>query len=427
MKLEFKKASVRKIAWGSPTRIENNILYVDREELSALLKKDTRIVEWDFDFAAPGDKTRILPIKDAIEPRVKLDGEGYFAGVLGPADTAGNGATFVLDGCAVLTVGSIIGTQEGFVDMSGPASYHTPFSKTHNLVVTANPAKGIEKHLHEEAIRMAGLKTALYLADKCREGKIDSVEVFDKAPAFEETKKFPELPKVAYLKLLITQGLLHDSYIYGVDVKKMLPTFMHPNEMIDGALISGNCVSACDKNTTWHHQNDPVIRELYRQHGKEINFIGVIPTLEDTVLIGKERSAAFNLKLLKEFSIDGVVITEEGCGNPDTDICMNARLCEKAGIKTLIISNEVAGNDGASQGFADSTPEIDAFVSVCNINELIEVPAMDKVIGIPEAVSRLSGGSSESLRPDGSMLVEFQTIIGSTCEIGYNKTGAEWI
>ena len=32
---------------------------------------------------------------------------------------------------------------------------------------------------------------------------------------------------------------------------------------MDGAIVSGNCVSACDKNSTYVHQNNPVIRSLY--------------------------------------------------------------------------------------------------------------------------------------------------------------------
>ena len=52
---------------------------------------------------------------------------------------------------------------------------------------------------------------------------------------------------------------------------------------------------------------------------------------------------------------------------------------------------------------------------------------MDKVIGHPEAIALLSGGAEESLRPDGSMYVELQSIIGSTCETGFNRSGSLWV
>lgn len=46
-----------------------------------------------------------------------------------------------------------------------------------------------------------------------------------------------------------SQGLLHDTYVYG-DAKQIVPTPLYPTELMDGAILSGNCVSSCDKNTT---------------------------------------------------------------------------------------------------------------------------------------------------------------------------------
>ena len=36
----------------------------------------------------------------------------------------------------------------------------------------------------------------------------------------EGYKKYPDLPRVAYVYMLQTQGLLHDTYVYGVDAKE---------------------------------------------------------------------------------------------------------------------------------------------------------------------------------------------------------------
>jgi glycine reductase len=225
----------------------------------------------------------------------------------------------------------------------------------------------------------------------------------------------------------ITQGLLHDTYLYANDLKPALPTLLHPNEVLDGAMVSGNCVSACDKNTTWHHLHNPIVQALYARHGKEINFMGMIPTQESTVMDGKLRAAAMNLSIAQQLGADGAIISEEGYGNPDTDLCLNARFFENAGIKSVLVSDESSGTDGASQSLADATPELDAFISTGNVNEMIEVPAMEKVIGCKEAISLLSGGAEESLRSDGSMFVELQSVIASTAEIGFNKLGCEWI
>ena len=48
----------------------------------------------------------------------------------------------------------------------------------------------------------------------------------------------PGTPKVAYLYMLQSQGLLHDTYVYGVDAKRIIPTLIHPNEVMDGAIVS---------------------------------------------------------------------------------------------------------------------------------------------------------------------------------------------
>ncbi|MEA3508630.1 MAG: glycine/sarcosine/betaine reductase component B subunit, partial [Synergistota bacterium] len=121
------------------------------------------------------------------------------------------------------------------------------------------------------------------------------------------------------------------------------------------------------------------------------------------------------------------VVSEEGYGNPDTDLCMNAAKCENLGIKTVIISDEAAGVDGKSQGLADATPEMTAFVSAGNVNEMVELPPMEKIIGFAESIANLSGGAEESLRSDGSMYVELQAIIGSTNELGFSSIGARWV
>lgn len=241
----------------------------------------------------------------------------------------------------------------------------------------------------------------------------------------EAATAHPGLPKVAYLYMLQTQGLLHDTYVYGIDAKRILPTLIHPNEVMDGAITSGNCVSACDKNSTYVHQNNPVIRALYERHGKDINFMGVIITNENVTLADKRRSSAYSAKLAMMLGVDGLVISEEGFGNPDADLIMNCRRAEQLGIKTVLITDEFAGRDGASQSLADSTPEATAVVTGGNANMMIVLPPMERLIGFTDYVDVIAGGFDGSLRADGSIEVELQAITGATCELGFNRLGAK--
>ena len=51
---------------------------------------------------------------------------------------------------------------------------------------------------------------------------------------------------------------------------------MNPNEVLDGAIISGSFMPASSKWATYDMQNFPTIIELYKEHGKSLNFLGVI-------------------------------------------------------------------------------------------------------------------------------------------------------
>ena len=425
MKLELHKIAVSKIAFGDKTKVEGGTLTVNQEELKALLLEDAALSAVEFDVAHPGDETRIMPVKDAVEPRCKLEGEGeVFPGFIGPVDTVGQGKTLVLEGMAVLTTGRLVAPQEGIVDMTGPGADYTPFSKTANLVLVLTPREDVKLHEAEYCCRMAGLKAAHYLASKCKEAKADKVESYACPPFSEAMTAHPGLPKVGYVYMLQSQGLLHDTWVYGVDAKKTLPTLIGPTETMDGAIISGNCVSACDKNNTYVHQNNPIIKALYARHGKDINFVGVVITNENVTLADKQRSSSYAIKLLKMLGVDAAVISEEGFGNPDADLVLNCVKAEKAGIKTVLVTDEYAGPNGASQSLADSCVEGTAVVTGGNANMTIVLPPMKKIIGDIGQADVIAGGFFGSKRPDGSLEVEIQAILGATNELGFNKLGA---
>lgn len=425
MKLELGYIHINDIQFGSESKVDGGVLYVNKEELKAMLMEDETIASIDIEIAKPGESIRITPVKDVIEPRVKVEGKGgLFPGVISKVETVGSGRTNVLKGAAVVTTGKIVGFQEGIIDMTGPGSEFTPFSKLNNLVLVIEPIEGIKQHAHEHAIRMAGLKTADYLGKLAKDITAEEVKSFESYSVTEGLEKMPGLPRVAYVLMLQSQGLLHDTYVYGVDAKQTISTLINPTELMDGAIISGNCVSACDKNTTYHHLNNPVIEDMFEKHGKELNFVGVIITNENVYLADKERSSNWTAKLAEFLGLDGVIVSQEGFGNPDTDLIMNCKKIEAKGIKTVIITDEYAGQDGASQSLADADPSADAVVTGGNANMVINLPPMDKLIGHAEVINRIAGGWDGSLREDGSIEAELQVITGATNELGFNKLSA---
>ena len=428
MKLEIGDIHIDTLTFGPVSVVEGHTVSVNRDELTTYLKAfDKRIASLELDIARPGESVRIMPVKDVLEPRVKVSGQGAIFPGIGKNgnDMVGSGRTHVLKGMAIVTTGKIVGFQEGVIDMSGPGADYCPFSDKLNLVITAEVDASCTPHEHEAILRKLGQEAALWAGRLAKDVEPHEVSVFETKSLAQQVIDNPDLPRVGYVDMLQSQGLMHDTYLYGVDAKQILPTLLEPTEAMDGALTSGNCVAASDKVTTYMHQNNPVITELFKHHGTRYNFVGVIVTNENVTLKDKERSSAFTTKLASQLGLDAVIVTEEGYGNPDTDLVMNCRQLENAGIQTVLITDEFAGRMGESQALADSTDCAKAMVTCGNGNPVVHLPAMDKVIGHLDTTDIIVGGYEGSLRADGSMDIEIQGIIGATSAIGFHNLAAD--
>lgn len=159
MKLELMKVIVKSVSWGDRTEIlKDGTLKVNKKELLEHVSDEENLKSIDAEIALPGESVRITPVKDAIQPRYKVEGGGQvFPGMVSDVESVGEGKTIVLEGAAVITCGRIVGFQEGIVDMSGKGAEYTPFSKTCNVVLVFEPKEGIEVYAYEKACRLAGL------------------------------------------------------------------------------------------------------------------------------------------------------------------------------------------------------------------------------------------------------------------------------
>ncbi|WP_313757592.1 glycine/sarcosine/betaine reductase component B subunit [Tissierella sp.] len=423
MELTLRKINVREIAFGSTTKINNGVLTISKNEIKNLILEDERISEVKIDIARPGESIRIIPVKDVIEPRAKLNGDA-FPGIDGAIEDVGRGITYVLKNCAVITTGPIVGFQEGIIDMKGPLTQYTPFSKLNNLVLNIKKKPEVSPHEHEEAVRVGGIKVAHYIGKKALESDYDEEDTYTWNNLGIKSQEYPHLPKVAYVYQCVGQGLLHDTYFYGKDTKTMVSTMVNPLEIFDGALVSGNCVSAGSKTTTYHHQNNAIINECFKRHGKEINFIGVVLSPMTTFLSDKYRNAIITARTIEMLGADGVIQSQEGFGNPTTDLMMICKRLENKGIKTVLISNEDAGVDGKSESLPDGTIEANAMVSTGNSNATIRIPKLDIILGDLDALEHVTGGFQGSRQEDGSLIIEVHGIIGSHNLQGFSNLSA---
>ena len=408
MKLDLAFHPVADIRFAGPSRLEGKTLFVDTRELETLVQKDSRVRLAGTAVLHPGERARVAPVLDVVEPRAKGDREARaFPGWTGPPLAAGNGRTHVLRGMAVVGVGQLAGAQEALIDMGPEASPYCPFARTHNLVLTFEPADGSDRVAADDAIRRALLKVAEHLATLARSVEPDRRETWEWPPA-------PcELPRAALIYLVQSQGDLRRTYVYGHPADSLLPTLLDPLEAWDGAIVSGNFVLPSNKNCTYIHQNHPLIGEMLRRHGSELDFAGVILANEMSRMEDKERSAQFVGKLARLLTVQGVVINQEGGGNTVTDVMMLGRLLTALGVKSVLLVNEFAGADGRTPSLTETTPEATAIVSAGNNDHFITLPPSEQFVGF----SPFPGVEGDLI---GQITVPLSRVYASTNQLGFN-------
>lgn len=387
MQLEMAEYPVREIRLGKAFRYEAGLLEVDRQGLSALILQDGRIREAELAVAVPGEKVRITGVRDIVEPRVKTKGEGQvFPGTLSPVAPVGEGRTHRLSGMAVIAAveyEGLIRSGSGaevwaILDMWGPGAEVSRFSSLLNLVLILRLAPGLSELDAHTAIQQAEYRTAKLLAETTLALKAEGEELYDLSNGNQS------LPKVVLIQGSHTDADHSHSRLtyYGLCVRESLATFLHPNEMLDGALGTNATQGIGHHPSTWDWQNHPLVARLYQDHGKRFNFAGVI--LERIRFLthhGKEVIAENTARLASTLGADGALITWVGGGNAFIDVMLTIAACERQRVKTVLVGYEFGGKDGIDSPLLYYTPEADAVVSTGSRNRGIQLPTPDRVIG----------------------------------------------
>ena len=413
MKLELHKHKIENIEFGSSTGIENRTLYIYKAELVSEIQKTTGLTP-DILICRPGDKTRITNVLDIVEPRTKPGVSGsIFPGFLGTPGKAGSGITKVLEGTAVVEVAALPRVQEGLIDMGGSGAQYSPYSQAQNVALYFSTDAEMDISEVDRRTRLAGLSASAYLAAAGLLATPDAIETFELNPDQAGPTLNGELPRGAYICLLQSQGFLRETFVYGKSAGDLSPELIHPNEIMDGAIVSGNYVIPSNRNPTYFHLNNPVIHELYRRHHSELIFCGVALCNEHSELEAKEKAVADTVEIVKNLGAAGVVITKEGGGNADTDLMLMCQKCEAEGIRAVVIGNETAGADGADPSLAHTVKEADAFITTGNNDAPIKLDPVTKVIG-QGPLPGFTGNLKES------MTIPLGRINGATNLMGYN-------
>jgi glycine reductase complex component B subunit alpha and beta len=430
VRLELNTLRIRDIRFADTTMVKDGVLRINRSELERLLAEDPRFRGVKIELARPGEKCRILQVVDVIEPRAKSTPGGEdFPGAIGGQVTAGRGSTCVLGGAAVVLsdyrerreVGRSTDAMGEIIDMTGPGAEASIYGKTHNVVLLPTSSDGVSTQEYMVALKIAGLKTAAYLARAGIGVTPDATEVFELAPLTEIKHGLESLPKVVYIFQILTLQYVPtpgEPVLYGRNVPDIAPTLLHPNEVLDGALTSP--IPTLNVQT-YQIQNHPIIKELYKRHGKDLCFAGVIVTTAPNNMTEIERVANMAASLARyTVGADGAVLTKIGGGAPELTMARTAQLCERLGVKTAIAMLHMAADIsdpkyGASTIF--SMPEVNAIVSMGIPFMRLALPAVERVIG-------RAAVSSEGQNVEGEMLRPTNYIRGTHCQLGGSRLKA---
>jgi len=388
------------LGFGPTAAWASGRLTIDPDRIRAMVTGDPRIRAVAVDLVEPGEATRIVQMRDVIEPRVKVRGRGHvYPGVAGhPPDTVGDGETRRFDGFAVMICSealphirrAVSAATDSLVDMSGPGAV-TVYSTLRYLVLTLETAPDLELMEWNEALRGAGHLVADDLARLLVALDPPARERFALEPAS------PALPRVVHVHTLnasMVPGI--GTGIYG-HTPHALPVLLHPNEILDGA-IAGDAAVGYPGKCTWLHVNNPVLLALYRRHGRDLNWLGSIVSRTRWGALGdKQRSAYQTAKLAAMLGAQGALVTWNHGGNDLIEVMLTIQELERAGIGTVFLTIESdikvvrlvpalaeTGTDEPPLLF--SVPEANAIVSTGTLAPAEPLPAMPRVVGGRELV-----------------------------------------
>lgn len=433
MELKLGNFFVKDVVFGSKTAYDKGVLTINKEEALSLIREDERITKCDLVIVKPGDKVRLLPIKTATEARCKVEGTCVYPGQNKPVDMVGEGVTHCLKDMSVMTVGKYAGFADGILDMSGKGAKYSRYSEYINvcIVMESSDEEAEAKAVHKMnfAHDRAGVKLAEYLGEAVRALEPDEYEVYVSEPLTK--RSHPDLPKVVYIWHWNANGLDGNlnQRIYDWPAHRTLPMYISANEILDTAMYRARFSVATGNGITMDYCNNPTVKRLCREHGKTMDFLGIILVPYFAELSEKDRTTKMTVQLCKHLGVDASISMMCSYGNVFVDYLNTIEALEEAGIVTAGISLEASGKDGRSLPLILTNEKADALVTCGSVAEMYELPPMETVYGDLETLNRdpWSGAWARddvvgpSLRPDGSILIEDNCIWSGSCAFGFTK------
>jgi glycine reductase len=345
MRLERRVQHVDEIVFGPKTSLANGRLQIDREVLRDLVRGDDRILTCNVELAEPGDDARVVHICDTVEPHWRANGP-TFPGWDMEIQTVGHGVTHRLQGVGVTAccelpwrkTGGIQIPRENIAELRGPLAELSPLGSVHNVILELTLRDELPDEECDRAVHQAELRVAEFLARTAAADRApDDVEVF------ELQDVDPSLPRVVYIAQITSQGPFAGTFYYGGYLDRLLPTIVHPNEFLDGALVDGNVAGPNLRIPTIVQQNNPL--------------------------------------MARWLNADGAILSWENAGNGLMETMLTLQACDQAGIKTVLLTFEHGGALGDDAPLQFYVPQALAMVSSGSMDEPIVLPEVERVYG----------------------------------------------
>ena len=176
---------------------------------------------------------------------------------------------------------------------------------------------------------------------------------------------------------------------------------------------------------TWMHQNNAIVDRLVAGHGTRWDFAGVILHRGHFYIYeDKQRVALRIAEAATLLGAQGALFTLGGAGNNVTEVMLAIQECERRGIKTVLITWEHAGPDGSDYPLPFAVPEAVAIVSTGNLDEALDLPAMDRIVGADAIRARPEiGGVPFPI--DRAIQLERRTFYaGAANPLGFGRSGS---
>jgi Glycine/sarcosine/betaine reductase component B subunits len=276
--------------------------------------------------------------------------------------------------------------------MSGEAAARSEYGKLHHLILVPHTRLELPEYARLRAYRLAQLRVAVHLARAAFNVPAALTENLDAEIGSDRAG----LPRFAYVGQIFSRQRkpeAEEAILYGADTDGMLPTLLHPNEWLDGAILPSYHGSLGGAET-YFYQNHPVINALYRRHKtRELNFVGTVATIASADNFDRERNTHFTAQLVKwALRADVAVMTKFGGGVPHTDMAESARLLERAGVKTAVQVTDLARDRRVESALLFNFPEVNAIVCIGGNSTSWTLPRVERVIAANSGLAELLAG-----------------------------------